>query len=470
VKIVVVGIYVRVSTDEQALHGFSIDNQKERLESYCISQGWDDYRFYIDDGYTGTNMERPALERMIKHIKEGKINLVVVYKLDRLGRKQKDVLYLLEDVFDKHNVPFKSSTEPFDTSTTLGRAMLGILAVFAQLERDTIIERTTSGRRQRVKKGMWYGGRIPFGYSWNKENQELEIIPEEAELVQKTFSMFLQGHSTLSISEWLADRSKARVFDHSVVRDILKRTIYTGRMDNAGEIVEGRHEAIIDQFTFDRVQKEIAKRKAGRAAIGDYLLSGMLRCGVCGGSVIHVFSKRRGKTYEYYACKAQHVRKKDRNNNCSLGYTRKEKLDSWVVDRLKNVALYPLEIESELKNREALNQSHEDITSDLQEKLDDIEKKLDRWYDAFEQGTINPSQLKKRIETLEEEKKSIILRLEDHDDSKKVVDSEVLFETLDIVNQTWDLMTFEEQKVILRVAIEKLVLHPKQDPEIYWNF
>lgn len=151
-------IYVRVSTEEQAEQGYSIDVQKERLIAFCKSQGWEDYKLYIDDGYTGTNTNRPALKRLIRHIEAKKVHTVVVYKLDRLSRKQKDVLSLIEDVFEKNNVAFASSSEKFDTSTAFGKAMIGILAVFAQLERDMIIERTTSGRRQKISKGIWSGG------------------------------------------------------------------------------------------------------------------------------------------------------------------------------------------------------------------------------------------------------------------------------------------------------------------------
>src|SRR5690606_20789751 len=226
-----------------------------------------------DDGYTGTNMDRPALKKMIRHIEKGEISTVVVYKLDRLSRKQKDVLFLLEDVFEANGVSFKSATEPFDTSTPLGKAMLGILAVFAQLERDTIVERVTFGRRRRVRTGKWYGGRVPFGYRWNAEDEVLEIVPEQAELVKKVFSMYLQGHSYLSIAEWLAARTKDRVIDHSVIRDMLQRPVYTGHLNNAGVLVKGNHEAIIDMETFERVQKEIQRRKEGRAPLGNYLLS-----------------------------------------------------------------------------------------------------------------------------------------------------------------------------------------------------
>lgn len=466
-----VALYCRVSTDEQVEHGFSIENQKERLEAFCVSQGWTDYRFYIDDGYSGTNMDRPALKRMIRHVENGQIDTVVVYKLDRLGRKQKDVLFLLEDVFDRNNVAFKSATEPFDTSTPLGKAMLGILAVFAQLERDTIVERVTSGRRQRVRRGLWYGGRVPFGYKWNSETQTLEVIPEQANLVREAFSMFLKGYSYLHISEWLAERSKARVFDHSVVRDMLQRPIYTGRMNNAGVLVSGRHKAIIDEDTFERVQKEIAKRKEGRTPMGEYMLSGLIRCGICGGSVIHVItSKRSGKyQYEYYACREQHIRRRDRNNNCSLGYTQCKKLESAVVERLKHLSLNPDDVEAEIQRRAAEENDEGEIIKQLETELENIDEKLERWYDAFEQGLLDPSQLKARIDSLEEEKRTILNQLGELDDAPAETNTDTLMGTLSIIGEAWDDMTEDEQKTVLRTAIDHIVLYPKGEFEIVWN-
>lgn len=278
----IAALYIRVSTEEQAEHGFSIDAQKERLVAFSKSQGWENHKLYIDDGYTGTKMERPALKKMIRHIEEGKIHTVVVYKLDRLSRKQKDVLQLLEDVFEKNDVKFRSATEPFDTSTPFGKAMLGVLAVFAQLDRDMIIERTTTGRRTKVSQGDWYGGRVPFGYTWNKESKLLEIVPEEARIVKEIFNMYLQGHSRLSIAEWAASRTDERTIDHSTIRDMVARPIYAGNLINAGNINSGKHEAIIDQETWDRAQAETLKRKEGAATIGEYLLTGLLKCGICG--------------------------------------------------------------------------------------------------------------------------------------------------------------------------------------------
>lgn len=462
-----VALYCRVSTDEQAQQGFSIDNQKERLEAFSLSQGWSDYRFYIDDGSSGTSMDRPALRRLIQHIEKKQIETVVVYKLDRLGRRQKDVLFLLEDVFEKSNVAFKSATEPFDTATPLGKAMIGILAVFAQLERDTIIERLSSGRRQRILKGKWYGGRVPFGYRWDTKTQKLEVIPEQAELVKKAYSLYLQGHSRLYIAEWLSSRSKDRVFDHAVVRDLLQRPIYTGRLNNVGELVSGDHEAIIDIETFERVQNEVKTRREGRAPIGDYLLSGLLRCGLCGGPVIHVWANKR--RYQYYACRAQHVRAKDANNDCSLGYIPKIKLEQWIVQKLKALSLDLESVQQELTTQNTGSTRDEEMIASLQKQLESIEEKLERWFDAFEQGLLNPGQLKNRIDALEEEKKAITFRLDELDDEPKEDRTDDVLGTLQRIGEAWDFMTFEEQKVVLRAALDHVILYPGRDPELVWN-
>lgn len=467
-----IALYCRVSTDEQAQQGYSIDHQKERLEAYCKSQGWTEYQFYVDDGFTGTNMDRPALKRMIRHIEQGRIDTVVVYKLDRLGRKQKDVLFLLEDIFETHGVVFKSATEPFDTSTPLGKAMLGILAVFAQLERDTIVERVTAGRRQRVRRGLWHGGPVPFGYRWNKEKQVLEIVPEEAELIREAFSRLLRGHSYLSISEWLESKTNARIFYHNTVRDMFQRPVYAGYFNNAGVLVKGNHEAIIDMETFERAQKEIQRRKDGAPPVGEYFLTGLLKCGVCGGPVIHITRrggwKHRNTIYHYYACKAQHVRQRDKNNNCSLGYHRMADVDEWVSNKIKQIAVNPDEIKKEMEKQVIASDEQTIIFEQLEKALEEVNRKLDRWYTAFEQGAIDPAQLKSRIDALEAEKRKILDRLSEIDDVSPT-DMNNFIEEIRTIGEAWDHMTVEEQKEVLRAVIDHIILYPDREPEIIWN-
>ena len=129
-----VALYIRVSTDAQFEEGYSVEAQKQMLEGYCASKGIKNYEFYIDGGFTGSNIERPEMQRLVDEVKRGLISGVVVYKLDRLSRSQKDTLYLIEDVFNPHQTSFTSLNENMDTSTPMGRAMLGILSAFAQLK------------------------------------------------------------------------------------------------------------------------------------------------------------------------------------------------------------------------------------------------------------------------------------------------------------------------------------------------
>lgn len=471
-----VAIYVRVSTDEQAEQGYSLDSQKERLIAYCVSQGWDDYKLYMDDGYTGTNTNRPALKRMIRHIEENKIKTVIVYKLDRLSRKQKDVLSLLEDVFEKNKVGFRSATEPFDTSTPFGKAMIGVLAVFAQLDRDMIIERLTNGRRQRVSSGKWQGGRVPFGYTWNKDLQELEIFEDEARIVKDIYRMYLDGHSRLAISEWVSKRTNSRVIDHSSIRDILSRPIYKGKLLNSGKEVDGIHDAIIDEKTWISVQEEKKKREDGASPLGEYLLSGLLQCGKCNGGIVHVKRKTnkggRDYLYELYACKQQHVRKKDRNSSCTLGYVRREQVEKFVIKQIKSIGLFPEKFR-EMSDRAAGDHNEkESQLEQLQKQLKSTLTGLENLYDAIQSGGIKASSLSERIRKLEEQRDALEIDIDDLiDNTPSQVNSKEAYQIIKNIGEAWDYFTEEEQKAATHKVVKKITLNGKhEDPEIDWFF
>jgi len=468
-------IYVRVSTEEQAEQGYSLDVQKERLIAFCKSQGWDDTKIYIDDGYTGTNLERPAMKRMIRHIEEKKIHTVVVFKLDRLSRKQKDVLKLLEDVFEPNNVVFKSATEPFETSTAFGKAMIGVLAVFAQLERDMIVERTTSGRREKIRQGIWSGGRIPFGYSWNKSLQKFEIVPEEAWIVKEIFRRYLLGNSRLSIAEWAADRTNERTIDHSTIRDMIARPVYKGDLVNADQTYEGSHEPIIDPEVWEAAQRETLKRKEGATPIGEYLLTGLLKCGVCGGNIVHVLrkDKKYGKVYiyNYYTCKNQHVRKKDSTNNCSLNYIPRERIEKFVIDEIKETFLYPSRMKSLLESSDQEDE-FDYSEKNIKERVKKIEADLENLYDAIQSGDIKASAVSSRIKKLEEEKEFLENDLDEINlnNYTSTISKNEFKAAIKDVGVAWDYMTEEEQKNALRRLISTVTLNRDSDPVIEWNF
>ncbi|WP_247901718.1 recombinase family protein [Paenibacillus pabuli] len=469
-----IAIYIRVSTEEQAEQGYSIDGQKSKLIAFCDSQGWQEYKLYIDDGYTGTKIERPALKRMIRHIEEGKISTVLVYKLDRLSRKQKDVLSLIEDVFEKNNVSFRSSTELFDTSTPFGKAMIGVLAVFAQLDRDMIVERTTFGRRERVKKGKWYGGRVPFGYTWNKEAQALEVDVEAARIIKNIFKMYLEGHSRLAIAEWANGRTTERNIDHNVIRDMLERPVYIGKLKNAGSLEEGEHESIIDISTWEAVQQERRKRGEGVTPLGEYLLTGLLKCGVCGGNIVHVkrITKRKEKTYEYhlYACQKQHVRIKDRKENCTLGYSRREQVEEYVLNQVKSLITNPSKVDDFLKQDDQEN-DQESTIDQLTDQLNKVNTNLENLYDAIQSGDIKASAVSDRIRKLEEQREYIENDLDEIlDETRQSGDMQVTKAIVKQLGAAWDYFTEDEQKAALKKLIKFITLHKDDDPKITWFF
>ena len=188
--------YIRVSTDEQAREGVSLENQENKIRAYAESQEWELVRIYREEGYSGKVINRPELNKLLEDIKEGGIDTVLVYKVDRLTRKQKDLWYLLEDVFDPAGVGFKSVIEPFDTTTAQGKAFLGMLGVFAQLERDTIAERTKDSLSLKAEKGEYLGA-PPLGY--RAEEKDLVAVDDEIAVVQEIRKLRGNGRKRTSL-------------------------------------------------------------------------------------------------------------------------------------------------------------------------------------------------------------------------------------------------------------------------------
>lgn len=294
-------LYIRVSTDAQFEEGYSVEAQREMLEGYCRSKGIRQFEFYIDGGYTGSNIDRPQMQRLIEDVRGGKVSQVAVYKLDRLSRSQKDTLYLIEDVFNPCGVSFTSLNENLDTGTPMGRAMLGILSAFAQLERETIRERTRMGMLERVKQGYWMGGgHAPIGYDYDPEAGIL-VPNEDAERVQKAYQMYLAGFSAGRIAEALG-------FKHDKqVRDLLRRRSNLGVIEYNGREYPGRHQPIVSRELFDRVQQMLARRADNRQLRSDRLLAGLVFCGRCGARMRY---QKWGKAGDKLTCYSQQRSKK----------------------------------------------------------------------------------------------------------------------------------------------------------------
>ena len=265
-------VYCRVSSDERLDQSFnSLDAQKDAGLAYVASQraeGWipvpDDY---IDPGFSGGNMERPGLKRLMADIEVGKVDIVVVYKIDRLTRSLGDFSRLIE-VFERRKVSFVSVTQQFNTTTSMGRLMLNVLLSFAQFEREVTGERIRDKIAASKAKGMWMGGHPPLGY--RVEDRRLVVVDVEADLVKRIFSDFVAYRSTTDLVRQLAADGKTnkqgKPFSKQMLYKLLHNRVYRGEIPHKGQFHPGAHEPIIDQGLWDAAHTILAQNNRQRTS------------------------------------------------------------------------------------------------------------------------------------------------------------------------------------------------------------
>ena len=324
-------IYTRVSTDNQAEVEFnSCEAQEAKIKSFIQSQeNMEIFKVYSDLGFTGANINRPALTEMLQDIRERRINLVISYKIDQLTRSPKDFYQLIE-LFDKCGVDFISVTERFDTSTPSGRLLRNIMLTFAQFERELASERTKDKMLQRAQKGMWNGGLVPFGYK--AENKKLIINEDDAKSVRSIYESYITGDPIAKISK-VVGLSKSRIFT------ILRNPIYIGKIKYAGKFSEGNHGPIISQDIFNLTQ-EIHKKQVRKLRLyKDYLLAGLIRCKECGSYMTpcHTNKNKKRKIQRYYYYRCTSTFKRDWNN-CETRQVNANRLEDYILKNLDRIS------------------------------------------------------------------------------------------------------------------------------------
>ncbi len=447
----IAAIYIRVSTDAQREEGYSIDAQKEMLTAYCVSKGIKNYDYYIDGGFSGSNIERPELLRLIDDIKSDKVSCVIVYKLDRLSRSQKDTLYLIEDVFNPKGVDFVSLNESMDTSTPLGRLMLGILSAFAQLERENIRERTSMGMKERVKNGYWMGGgRVPFGYDYDAENGVL-VPNKDADTVKKVYELYLSGYSTNSIARMLG------LSYERLARQILTRKTNAGFIIYKGEEFLGRHRPIVSLDTYERAMQMMSQRSDRRKTDAGYLLTGLVRCGVCGAKMRY---QRWGKSGYKLVCYSHDKSKSHlvKDPDCTNYGIWAQELETVVLEDLFSFSLN--QKQKKFKNEKSVI----DILKENERRLNDKLKRLYNLYAEAEDDALKETitEVKK---SLNDVKKQINIEEKQHLISKR---KNELKKQLSTLRESWEYMTKHERKAIVSDCIEKIVVN-NNDAKIYYK-
>ena len=334
-----VALYARVSTEQQ-IENYSIPLQKERMKAFCTSKGWNDITEYVDGGYSGSNLNRPALQQLQKDIKNKKINVVIVYRLDRLSRSQRDTLYLIEEMFLPNHVEFISISETIDTSTPFGRAMIGVMSVFAQLERETITERLRSGRFKMVRdEGLWAGGSDtnPYGYTRHKRGK-LVVNEEERQHIVRIFEEYVTLKSYIKVQKKLEKEGFKPLEDYRITK-LLRNRLYIGEVSFAGEWFKGSHEPIISVDLFNAAQKVNEHFKGYNfGKIKNNVFRQKVICGCCG-EIYRSYSKKDKKTnttYYYMVCRRRKM-PAHYDSKCFNRNIKRADLEEEIFNRIKNL-------------------------------------------------------------------------------------------------------------------------------------
>lgn len=392
-------IYCRKSVEDASTMEFnSLDAQRESGENYIASQksnGWICLpERYDDNGWSGGNIERPALKRLLDDIRAGKVDIVVTYKIDRLSRSLLDFSEL-QTIFDQHGVSFVSVTQEINTSSSAGRMMLNILMTFAQYEREIIGERIRDKIAASKKRGKHCGGSPVLGYRTNPDTRKLEIVPDEATLVTIIFQKYFANHSLAkTVTEvnrlghrtkhWFSVKGKehgGKTWDTGTIHKILINPLYAGLIKHYDVRYKGEHQPIVPREMWEAVQKVLNGNSNGtssRQRQSKYCtLVGLVYCGNCNGRLTPTYAKKNGRTYTYYFCQKS---SKNPDHHCPIKRLPSGELEQAVVMQLSKLLQMPTILRETLtavhkKEREVLQRLRND-ESVLKTQMADLKNGL----------------------------------------------------------------------------------------------
>jgi site-specific DNA recombinase len=463
-------IYTRKSTEEGLQQEFnSLDAQRESGEAYIAAQkheGWTCLPDRYDDGgFSGGNLERPALQRLMKDIQAGRVDCVVVYKVDRLSRSLLDFSRIME-TFDQHKVSFVSVTQQFNTTHSMGRLTLNILLSFAQFEREIISERTRDKIAAARRKGKFAGGKPVLGYDLlsSPAGPRLVVNEEEAERVRAIFGLYLQQEALIpAVTElakrgwvtkwWETKRGRhmgGKPFDKNLLYHLLTNVVYTGKVRHHAEVHPGAHDAIVDDQTWQRVQALLERnRRTGGALVRNRygaLLKGILHCESCGCGMMHTFTSSGPRRYRYYVClKAQ----KRGWHTCKTKSVPAGEMEKFVVEQIKAVGRDPAVLAGTLKQVQA--QAKKEL-ADLQSQERTLQRELAKLVAARAKGSVVVDAVRQReLEQQLTKVREDILAAEQTAVSEGDVEA-----ALGKFDPVWDTLSPREQARIIRLLVERV--------------
>lgn len=493
--------YIRVSTTMQAKDGFSLDNQIEEITKKCKKEEWDLLDIFHDKGLSGAYMDkRPGLKDALKYIREHKVNYLVIYKLSRLNRNIEELLKVTRLLEDTSTYLVATADSAVNTEGQMGKAFLVMTGLFADMERENIIEQVRGGMSQKAREGEWNGGTAPLGYDLVEKN--LIINEVESKTIKFIFTEYLKGSGYKAIAAHLNGNGiktkKGGTFSGNSVKDILKNPTFCGKIrwghrKDWGKIysngqrkrvynedpilVEGKHDAIVDVDTFNQVQDLINNnpRSHMKRFNGNHLLSGLLKCPDCGYGMSIQPVKSGKRFYEYYTCN-QYMNHK----TCKPNTINKAKIEPEFLDILEKKINEPDFKESMLSS---INRTDEQIveinrTITVKEKeIKDINKEIDNLYkdlrlgnDSFKERTIKEIEDSlEKLKVLEsdiKQKKSSIKNLE----SKNINEDEIAEVFQYVGNMIRSIEDKEKRQALVRKLVTEIHVEDKHIKEVYFSF
>lgn len=472
-------IYTRKSTSEGLESEFNtLHAQRQAAENYIASQigeGWEALPDEYDDGgFTGGNMDRPALQRLMQDVEAGKVDCIVVYKVDRLSRSLLDFARII-NTLNEHNCAFVSVTQNFSTADSMGRLTLNILLSFAQFEREIIAERTRDKMSAARKQGRWVGGAQVLGYDVHPKGGKLVVNEEEAEVVRSIFARYLEMESLMPVVKFLREKGianktwvtkkgklhKGKPLGKNALYNLLTNPVYIGKVRHKQEVYEGQHEAIVDEAIWRRV-KEILKRN--RLTTGSTvrntqgaLLKGLLYCGSCKVAMIHAWTRKKNKRrYCYYVCgRAQ----KEGWDVCPAKSVPAAEIEQYVVEEIRRIG----------KDEGLVEKTFEAAGAEANRQVDELEGEAEKLREQLIQRTEEMQRiagdrktppktlaaLQDRITELEQEithTRQKIIRIQ-----REVIDKADVARAMSLFDPVWQHLTSHEQVKALNLLIEKIV-------------
>jgi len=481
-KVVRCAIYTRKSTEEGLQQEFNtLDAQRESGEAYIAAQkheGWVCLPDRYDDGgFTGGNMDRPAVQRLLKDMEAGKVDCVVVYKVDRLSRSLMDFARIME-TFENHHVSFVSVTQQFNTSTSMGRLMLNVLLSFAQFEREIISERTRDKIAAARRKGKWSGGKPLLGYDMVALPGGTRLMVNEAEAAQvrAIFELYLQQEGLIATlkeldqrgwhsKQWITRKGVARggrPFDKNSLFKLLTNVTYLGKVTYHDEIHPGEHPAIVDEQIWQRVQSILHRNgRSGGAPVKNKhgaLLKGLLRCVPCNCAMTHGFSsKGPSKRYRYYIClnamkRGWHV--------CPSKSVPAGEIERFVVERIKCIGRDPGVLAETIRQAQeqnkrdlaALGEEQRILDKDMAKRSAEVRRLAASANTAADAGQLG--RIKEQIATLE--KRATEVRERIIAVSRERVDQREVEAAMSVFDPVWETLTPREQARIIHLLVERV--------------